>query len=155
MRVSGRIGENLLNGSFCQFPGTLILFLLDLHPGSRVDVSSSSPVHRNSLSQLVERPPRLTSAIRRAIWRRWHGMVGLSVFLKFHYQESNYIRNCGLLAVESCFLLRDAFLLLVLLSFCFLVPSLCHLFQTLVLILLAAFVSHGVSPLPLSVICSS
>ena len=80
------------------------------------------------------------------MWRRLHG-IGLSVFLKFQYQESNYLRNCGLLALESCFLLRGAFLLLLLLSFCFLVPFLCHLFLTLVLILLAAFVSHRVSPL--------
>ena len=60
----------------------------------------------------------------------------------------------SLLALESCFLLRGAFLLLVLLSFCFLVPSLCHLFLTLVLILLAAFVSQCVPPLLLSVIFS-
>ena len=154
MRVSGRIGENLANGSFCQFPGTLILFLGDLHPGSRVDVNSFSTVHLKSLSQLVERPRSLTSAIRRAVWCRLHGMVGLSVFLKFQYQESNDIRNCGLLALESCFLLRGAFLLLVLLPFCFLVLFLCHLFLTLDLILLAAFVSHCVPPLLLSVIFS-
>jgi len=152
--VSGRIGEDLLNGSFCQFPGTLILFLRDLHPGSRVDVGSFSTVHLQSLSQVVERPRSLTSAIRRATWRRLHGMVGLSVFLKFQYQESNYIRNCGLLALESCFLLRGPFLLLVLLPFCYLVLFLCHLFLTLVLILLAAFVSHCVPPLLLSVIFS-
>jgi hypothetical protein len=152
--VSGRIGENLVNGSFCQFPGTLILFLRDLHPGSRVDVGSFFPVHRNSLSQLVERPRRLTSAIRRAIWPRLHGMLGLSVFLKFQDQESNYIRNRGLLALESCFLLRGAFLLLVLFPFRFLVLSLCHLFLTLVLVLLAAFVSHRVPPLLLSIIFS-
>ena len=60
VRVSGRIGENLVNGSFCQFPGTLILFLHDLHPGSRVDASSSSPVHLDSPGQLVERPRRPT-----------------------------------------------------------------------------------------------
>jgi hypothetical protein len=154
VRVSGRIGENLVNGSFCQFPGTLILFLRDLHPGSRVDVSSFSPVHLNSLSQLVEHPRRLTSAIRRATGRRLHGMVELSVFLKFQYQGSNDIRSCGLLALESFFLLRGAPLLLVLLPFCFLVLSLCHLFLTLVLILLAAFVSHRVPPLLLSVIFS-
>ena len=143
-----------MNGSFCQFPGTLILFLRDLHPGSRVDVGSFSTVHLQSLSQVVERPRSLTSAIRRAIWRRLHGMVGLSGFLKFQYQESNYIRNCSLLALESCFLLRGPFLLLVLLPFCYLVLFLCHLFLTLVLILLAAFVSHCVPPLLLSVIFS-
>jgi hypothetical protein len=152
--VSGRIGENLVNGSFCQFPGTLILFLHDLHPGSPVDVSSFSTVHLESLSQLVERPRSLTSAIRRAIWRCLHGMVGRSVFLKFQYQESNDIRSGGLLGLESCFLLRGAFLLLVLLPFCFLLLSLCHLFLTLDLILLAAFVSHCVPLLLLSVIFS-
>ena len=45
VRVRGRIGENLVNGSFCQDSGTLILFLYDLHPGSRGDVGSVSPVH--------------------------------------------------------------------------------------------------------------
>ena len=153
MRVSGRIGEDLVNGSFCQFPGTLILFLHDLHPGSRVDVSSFSTVHLKSLSRLIEHPRSLTSAIRRAMWRRLYGMVGLSVFLKFQYQESNSIRNCGLLGFESCFLLRGAFLLLVLLPFCFLVLFVCHLFLTLDLIL-AAFVSHCVPLLLLSVIFS-
>jgi hypothetical protein len=29
--MRGRIGENLLNGSFCQDSGALILFLHDLH----------------------------------------------------------------------------------------------------------------------------
>jgi hypothetical protein len=101
VRVSGRISENLVNGSFCQFPGMLILFLNDLHPGSRLDIRSFSPVHRNSLSQLGERPLRLTSAIRHTIWRRLHGMVRLFVFLRFQYQESVYIRKCGLLALES------------------------------------------------------
>ena len=143
-----------MNGSFCQFPGTLILFLLDLHPGSRFDVSSFSPVHRNSLSQLVECPRSLMPAIRRAIRRPLHGMVGPSVFLKFQYQGLNSIRNRGLLALESCFLLGDTFLLLVLLPFCYLIPSLYHLFLTFVLILLAAFVSHCVPPLLLSVIFS-
>jgi len=42
------MGENLVNGSFCQFPGTLILFLHNLHPGSRFDVSSFSTVHLKS-----------------------------------------------------------------------------------------------------------
>jgi hypothetical protein len=79
VRVSGRIGENLVNGSLCQSPGTLIRLLHDLHPGSRVDVSSSSPVHRKSLSQSVERPRRLTSAIRRAIWPPLPGRVGRPV----------------------------------------------------------------------------
>jgi hypothetical protein len=55
---------------------------------------------------------------------------------------------------ESCFLLRGAFLLLLLLPFCFLVLLFCHLFLTLVLILLAAFVSHGMPPLLLSVMFS-
>ena len=154
MRVSGRIGENLVNGSFCHFPGTLILFLHDLHPGSRVDVSSFSTVHLKSLSQLVERPRSLTSAIRRAIWRCLHGMDGPSVFLKVQYQESNDIRSGGFLVLESCFLLRGAFLLLVLLPFCFLVLSLFHLFLTLVLVLLAAFVPHCVPSLLFSVIFS-
>ncbi len=42
------MGENLVNGSLCQFPGTLILFLHNLHPGSWFDVSSFSTVHLKS-----------------------------------------------------------------------------------------------------------
>jgi len=42
----------------------------------------------------------ITSAIRRAIWRRLHGMVGLCVFLKFRDQASDFVTNCGLHAFE-------------------------------------------------------
>ena len=50
------------------------------------------------------------------------------------------------LAARPHILLRDAFLLLVLFSFCFLTLFLYLLFLTLVLNLLAAFVSHWFRP---------
>jgi hypothetical protein len=45
VRVSGRIGKNLPNGSLGQFPGTLILFLYNLYPDSRTDISSFFAVY--------------------------------------------------------------------------------------------------------------
>ncbi len=42
----------------------------------------------------------ITSAIRRAIWRPLHGMVGVSVFLKFRDQASDFVTNCGVHAFE-------------------------------------------------------
>jgi len=39
------MGENVLNDSFCQFSGALILFLHDLDTVSRSDMSSIFSVH--------------------------------------------------------------------------------------------------------------
>ena len=70
VRVSGRIGENLVNNPLGEFPRTLIPFLYDLHPGSRGDVSPSSPVHLDSLNRVVERSSGLPIAMsRRCSWR--------------------------------------------------------------------------------------
>jgi hypothetical protein len=44
VRVIGRISENVLNRPCGQVPGSLILFLNHLHPGSRFDLRSFSPV---------------------------------------------------------------------------------------------------------------
>ena len=42
----------------------------------------------------------IMSAVRRAIGRRLHGMVGFSVFLKFRDQGSDFVANCGVQAFE-------------------------------------------------------
>ena len=90
--------------------------------------------------------------------RHLHGMVGLSVFLKFRDQASDFVTKCGGHAFESlfprkatgadtspCFLSRGFARLLTLLLFCLFFLFFYFLFLTLVLILLA-FVSHCVPP---------
>jgi hypothetical protein len=53
--VTGRIGKDLLDGSFRQPPGTLILFLHNLHPGPRFDVSAISSIHPDSPLKIWQR----------------------------------------------------------------------------------------------------
>jgi len=154
VRVCSRLGENLLHGAFAQGPRPLILFLHDLHPSSRGNVSSYSSVHTESLRQLVEYPGCPTSAIRRALRRCRHTMGEGGIFWKVKYQGANHIRSSGRFAPASCYRLRGGFLLLVPLLLYHLLPMLCHLFLGFALILLAAFVSHGVSPLLRPVIFS-
>ena len=62
-------------------------------------------------------------------------------------QERGVIRNGDLLDHGSRGSLRRGWLLFVLSLFCLLILFLCHLFLILVLTLLAALVSHAVSPL--------
>jgi hypothetical protein len=75
------------------------------------------------------------------------GLVGRAAILLAQEQEPSSIRNGELLDCESRGRLRGGWLLFGLFVFCFLAPLFCRLLLTLVLILLAALVSHGVSPL--------
>ena len=62
--------------------------------------------HPRSQAKSRDRPEsrridfRLRESVTSAIWRRLHGMVGLSVFLKFRDQASGFITNCGVHAFE-------------------------------------------------------
>ena len=86
-------------------------------------------------------------AAQRAVRRCVHGLVGCAAILLAQEPEPSSIRNGELLARDCCGPLRGAWLLFVPFLLCFLGPFTCHLLLTLVLLLLAAFVSHGVSPL--------
>jgi hypothetical protein len=55
VRVSGRMGEDLSDGSLRQSTGTLILFLDNLHPGPWLDVSAISSVHPDSPQRIWQR----------------------------------------------------------------------------------------------------
>ena len=53
--MSSRAGQNLANDSFRQPPGTLVLFLHNLHPRPGFDVGSFSTFHPRS-PRLIKRP---------------------------------------------------------------------------------------------------
>ena len=60
------MGENILNDSFCQFSGALILFLHNLDKGSRSDMSAVSSIHLHDqwaaipLSSVISMPTSIT-----------------------------------------------------------------------------------------------
>ena len=76
-----------------------------------------------------------------------HAPVKRAVSRRAQEYEQGSIRNGDLLDRESRGPLRSGWLLFVLSFFCFLILFLCQLFLSLVLTLLAALVSHDVSPL--------
>jgi hypothetical protein len=85
-------------------------------------------------------------AAQRAVRRFVHGL-GHAVIVLAQEMDPSSIRNGGPLAREYCGLLRGAWLLFVPFLLCLLGSFIRHLLLTLVLLLFAAFVSHGVSPL--------